>query len=375
MKILGIETSCDETAASVLEVERGKVKILSNIISSQIKIHQKYGGVVPEVAARKHAEIIFDVIGKALSEAEKSSSHQSSLSKGGGMSDIDLIAVTKGPGLAVALRIGILAGQSLAVLTNKPLVGVNHIEAHLLSPFLENKNIKLSVLGLIVSGGHTELVLMKDFGKYKIIGETRDDAVGEAFDKVAKMLGLGYPGGPAISRQAEKWKSEIRNTKSETNNKFKIQNLKLLDSASLCLRNNLFNFPRPMINSNDFDFSFSGLKTAVLYAVKKMSKAELKKMTPAICAEFQNAAVEVLLTKTARAAEHYNVKSILVGGGVSANKALREELQKLPAPIFISPLEYTGDNAAMIAFAGYKKWQRSKKDEKFKVKANPNLRI
>ncbi|MBU1180364.1 tRNA (adenosine(37)-N6)-threonylcarbamoyltransferase complex transferase subunit TsaD [Patescibacteria group bacterium] len=366
MKILAIETSCDETAASLCEAKGGDFRVLSNIVSSQINIHKKYGGVVPEVAARKHAEVIFDVAGRALKTIGLPKPY----------SKVDLIAVTEGPGLVTSLRVGVLAAQSISMLANIPLVGVNHIEAHLLSAFLTlQKNMRLPrpeyrtrndggiefpAIGLIVSGGHTELVLIKDFGKYKIIGETRDDAVGEAFDKVAKMLNLGYPGGPAISREAEK---------RITNYELQITNIKL---------------PRPMINSKDFDFSFSGLKTAVLYLTKKMSKAELKKMTPAICREFQDAAVEVLVKKTARAAERYNaagsersrrIKSVLVGGGVSANKELRGALEKLDYKVYLPDLEYTGDNATMIAFAGWKKWQRTKKNEVFRVKAEANLAI
>ncbi|PIR66598.1 MAG: tRNA (adenosine(37)-N6)-threonylcarbamoyltransferase complex transferase subunit TsaD, partial [Parcubacteria group bacterium CG10_big_fil_rev_8_21_14_0_10_36_14] len=331
MKILGIETSCDETAASLCEVKGGNFKIISNIVSSQINIHKKYGGVVPEVAARAHAEVVYDVVGRALGKIK--------------IKTIDLIAVTYGPGLVTSLRVGVLAAQAIAGLADISLVKVNHTEAHLLSPFLNNKRIGFPALGLIVSGGHTELVLMKDFGKYKIIGETRDDAVGEAFDKVAKMLNLGYPGGPIISQLAIRQGAEPLNLK----------------------------LPRPMLNSKDFDFSFSGLKTATLYLAKKMSKTELKKMTPAICKEFQNAVVDVLVKKTIYAAKKYNIKSILVGGGVSANKELRNALEKLDYKVYLPNLEYTGDNASMIAFAGWKKYKRAKKNEVFKINASPNL--
>jgi len=376
---LGIESSCDETAASVLEVSRGKIEVLSNVVSSQIKIHKKYGGVVPEVAARCHAEVIFDVLKKALSDADKiynfplckrgikgdfKNPPQPSFSKGGGLQieDIDLIAATEGPGLVTSLRVGVLAAQTVAALIKKPLVGVNHVEAHVLSPFLSNQKIKFPALGLIVSGGHTELVLIKNIGKYQLVGSTRDDAVGEAFDKVAKMLGLGYPGGPAIAKAASQCKSQIPNPKSETNSKFEIQNSK-------------FSLPRPMINSNDFDFSFAGLKTAALYLIKKLSPGELKKLTPAIAAEFQKAAVEVLVSKTKKAAEKYKVKNILAGGGVIANKELREALTKLDCPVFLPELKYTGDNAAMIAFAGHQKYLREKKNEVFDIVANPNLSL
>jgi N6-L-threonylcarbamoyladenine synthase len=208
---------------------------------------------------------------------------------------------------------------------------------------------RFPALGLIVSGGHTELVLINKIGKYQLVGSTRDDAVGEAFDKVAKILGLGYPGGPAIAAEAAK----VQSSKS------KVQ-IKL---------------PRPMIYSNDFDFSFSGLKTAVLYLAKKMSPAELKKNTPAIAAEFQRAAVEVLVYKTKKAAEKYKVKNILAGGGVVANKELREALVKLDCPVFLPELKYTGDNAAMIAFAGYQKYMRMKQSDVFNIFVEPNLAL
>jgi N6-L-threonylcarbamoyladenine synthase len=376
MLILGIETSCDETAAAVLEADGKSVKILSNVVASQIKIHRKYGGVVPEIAARKHAEVIFDVIEEALDDAN--AAHGLPLLQRGNKGDlqnqskkypltplykrgekklasIDLVAVTYGPGLVTSLRVGVLAAQTLAALAKKPLIGVNHIEAHLLSPYLTNQKIKFPALGLVVSGGHTELILIKKIGDYKIIGSTRDDAVGEAFDKAAKILGLGYPGGPAIATTAQ-----ICNLQSA------ICNIKL---------------PRPMLNSNDYDFSFAGLKTALLYVVKKIPPAKLKKMTPALAAEFQQAAVDVLVAKTLRAAKNYKIKSVLLGGGVSANRELREQLgaaiaKELPATKFLIPqMEYTGDNAAMIAFAGWQNYKRKKKNEVLNITAEPNLSI
>ena len=370
MLILGIESSCDETAAAVVEIGHGKINVISNIVSSQIKIHKKYGGVVPEVAARKHAEVVFDVIKKALGKYS--------------IDDIDLIAVTEGPGLVTSLRVGVLAAETLAVLAKKTLVGVNHIEAHLLSALLTPSNSPLEkgergvfpALGLIVSGGHTELILVKDsrldsrksrlVGKYKIIGTTRDDAVGEAFDKVAKILNLGYPGGPAIAREAAKI---LHNAPSP---RFAVE----AGQPPLTLRGGEeIKLPRPMINSDDFDFSFSGLKTAVLYLAKKMTAAELKKNTSAIAAEFQQAAIDVLVHKTKRAAEKYRVKNILVGGGVIANKELRDALGKLDFQVYLPELKYTGDNAAMIASAGYHKYMRTKKNEVFDIAAEPNLSI
>lgn len=361
MIILGIETSCDETAASVFEIKNGEPRILSNVVSSQIDIHKKYGGVVPEVAARKHAEVIFDVIKKAFSDANAVNCMRMprrNEKNANNFSEIDLIAVTKGPGLITSLHVGVLAAQALAAFAEKPLVGVNHIEAHLLSPFLSYKNMELPAIGLIASGGHTELILMNAFGKYRIIGSTRDDAVGEAFDKVAKMLGLGYPGGPAISQLVAEWKSE-------KNSKFSARGG----------QNSEFSLPRPMMNSNDFDFSFAGLKTAVLYLIKEMSPRELKRMTPAIAAEFQRAAIDVLVAKTKKAAKKYSVKSILVGGGVIANEELREALKKLDTPVYLPEMRFAGDNAVMIAFAGWKKWQRTKRSEVLRIKAEPNSRL
>ncbi|MDO8505811.1 MAG: tRNA (adenosine(37)-N6)-threonylcarbamoyltransferase complex transferase subunit TsaD [bacterium] len=384
MRILGIETSCDETAAAVVEVKDNRFSVLSNVVASQIKIHAKTGGVVPEVAARAHVATIIPVVQKALEHARKngetkelkskiSSSVHKSLS-----SYVDYIAVTSGPGLMTSLLVGVEVARTLSALWKKPLIAVNHLAGHVYANWLPStlchsegasrrmKNpvlksagsfarlrmteVEFPALCLIVSGGHTELVLMRRHMDFKIIGSTRDDAAGEAFDKVAKMLGLPYPGGPTISRESEKWKSEIRNSKFETNLKFQLPK-----------------FPRPMITSPDFDFSFSGLKTSVLYYIKNLEKQNrmrphtilLKRKMQEICYEFQEAAVEVLVAKTIRAAKQYKVKTILLGGGVAANIRLREQLVnavncELSSVNCILPAaEYTGDNAAMIAAAGY----------------------
>lgn len=342
MIILGIETSCDETSSAVIKVDRGKIKILSNIVSSQIKIHKKYGGVVPEIAARHHVEDILPVIDQSLKTTKINPK------------DIDLIAVTAGPGLITSLIVGVETAKTLSYVWQKPLLAVNHMYAHLAGNFLED--IKFPSLALIVSGGHTELILLKNYHNYKKIGQTIDDAAGEAFDKVAKLLDLGYPGGPAISATA----AQIPDSK------FKIPDLK---------------FPRPMIGSDNFNFSFSGLKTAVLYKVKKMKKSELKKRTPEICYEFQQAVIDVLITKTMEAAKKYQVKTVVLAGGVAANKELRETLQKRvqaqKLEFKVPEFKLCTDNAAMIAIAGYYLSQKQKisKDNWQKIKADPNWEL
>ena len=352
MKILGIETSCDETSIAVLEVvpsshkaskdkQKTKAKVLSNTISSQIKIHAKYGGVYPALAAREHAKNIDKVLKLTLKEAGLKS-----------VEEVDLIAVTKGPGLAVALIIGITFAKTLAWKFKKPIAGVNHLEGHIYSNWLPPKDLDYRLLTiddrlfpalcLIVSGGHTELVLMKDHGKFKIIGETLDDAAGEAFDKIARLLGLGYPGGPLISKEAEKFcKSAIQPTLDPR--------LLAREFSSGCMADLLqISLPRPMINSKNFDFSFSGLKTAVLYLISRLNLEkprpgletgpsrchldylpdDLDEIRPAVALEAQQAIVDVLISKTLRAAKQYKVKSVLLSGGVSANKLLRETMDE-----------------------------------------------
>ncbi len=333
MKILGIETSCDETAISVVEItDKDNIHILSNVISSQVKLHAKYGGVVPSLAAREHVKNIKHVFDLALKEAGIKNLEK----------EIDLIAVTRGPGLGPALLVGLTFAKTISWIHGKPIIGVNHLEGHIysnwLSPVANPKSEILNPkqifpsLNLIVSGGHTELVLMKGPNKYKVIGETVDDAVGEAFDKVARLLGLGYPGGPAISKIAEKGNPDK------------------------------YSLPRPMIKSKNYDFSYSGLKTAVLYLIRDLNPPaggeKLNNQTKAdIAASFQKAAIDVLIQKTIRAAKEYKVKSIMLSGGVSANSLLRFNLNRaaieLGVKYFQPELEYTGDNATMIAVAGY----------------------
>lgn len=327
--ILAIETSCDETAAAVLSgIGKGddaQLEIRSNIISSQIKLHAKFGGVVPNLALREHVKNINHVVGTALAE--------------GGISDIgrgiDAIAVTRGPGLGPALIVGIAYSKTLAWKFNKPLIGVNHLDGHVHSNWLEPErpldNI-FPALNVIVSGGHTELVLMRGHGKYKIIGETLDDAIGEAFDKSARLLGLGYPGGPAIAKLAQTGNPDA------------------------------FALPRPMLAAKNYHFSYSGLKTAVLYLIRDLlADSKTKKLSVQtkadLAASFQKAAVEVVVAKAERAAKDFKVGAILLSGGVSANLMLREQLAQIATELGIRSacpkMKYTTDNAAMIGAAGY----------------------
>ena len=322
MRILAIETSCDETACAVLDADKRSIKVLSNVVSSQAKLHAKYGGVVPNLAAREHVKNIRHVFKLALKEAGVKNFEK----------EIDLIAVTRGPGLGPALLVGISFAKTLAWKYNKPIVGIDHMRGHIysnwLSPTPPNKK-SFPALNVVVSGGHTELVLMTDYEKFKLIGETLDDAIGEAFDKVARLLGFGYPGGPIISKLAEQGNPDR------------------------------YPLPSPMIKLKNYNFSYSGLKTAVLYLVQdlggkeKLSEQDKKD----ISASFQKAAISVLLYKTTRATKEYKAKSIMLSGGVSANKLLRSELEKtakeLSVQYYRPEMEYTTDNAAMIAVAGY----------------------
>jgi len=338
MRILSIETSCDETSLALVEQKRENFSVKKHVIATQIKTHAKYGGVVPEVAARKHMETMFPLIKKVVPRQGRG---------------IDLIAATYGPGLVTALRVGVETAKTLAWLWDKPLVGVNHLAGHIYANWLgAGEPPQFPVLSLIVSGGHTELVLSKKHGDFEFIGGTRDDAAGEAFDKVAKLLELGYPGGPAISKLAEKGEPQA------------------------------IDFPRPMINTKDFDFSFSGLKTAVLYEIKKAGKKRTSRMFKAnVAASFQEAAVDVWVTKTLRAIGRYKPKTVLLAGGVSANTVLRKRLareikKEFPKIRFVKPaLKYTTDNAAMIAVAGYFAFKQKGAIDPFKLKAEPNLSL
>jgi N6-L-threonylcarbamoyladenine synthase len=347
MIILAIETSCDETAAAIVRVKGKKAEVLSDVVSSQIKMHSAFGGVVPQLAARAHLRNMVPVLDKAFKKA--------GISK----KKIDYVAVTAGPGLIPALMIGVNAAKALAFTLNKPLVAVNHLEGHIYANWLLKekgnsyalRKMQFPVLCLIVSGGHTQLVLMKEDLKFQIVGETVDDAVGEAFDKVAKILGIGYPGGPLIEKLAL------------SGDKNKIQ------------------FPRPMIGSGDLNFSFSGLKTAVLYETQNKDKTD-KKYQEDVAASFQTAVLDVLTAKTLKAAKKYGVKNVFMGGGVSANKALRKALsdrfkKELPdIDVSFPPFKFTTDNALMIAIAGYYHILQNKNVRDYKnVKADMNLRL
>jgi N6-L-threonylcarbamoyladenine synthase len=334
IRVLGIETSCDESAVAVVRVVQDfagsggyNFDVQSNVIASQVQIHAPYGGVVPEVAAREHVGAIIPTMTAALDRA------------GVTKDDIDGIAVTSGPGLLSALSVGVETARAVSFALKIPVLGVNHIEGHILSPLLSKdqeegselkKNVVFPVLALIVSGGHTELLLVRDWGRYELVGATRDDAAGEAFDKVAKMLGLGYPGGPAVAKTAEQGNRAA------------------------------YDFPRPMIDSDNFSMSFSGLKTAVRYFVAEHQDSEVrtKEFISDVSASFQQAVVDVLVTKTVRAVNTVGAKSVFLGGGVAANTSLRVQLgaalsRELPdVGFFLPDSSFTGDNAAMIAAAG-----------------------
>ncbi len=310
LRILGIETSCDETAAAV--VYDGTF-VASNVIASQIKIHEKFGGVVPEIASRKHMEIISQVVDEALKNASVN------------FNDIDAIAVTNTPGLVGALLVGVSYAKGLSYSLKKPLVSVNHIEGHICANYIENPNFKPPFMCLVVSGGHTHLVHVLDFSKYKVLGKTRDDAAGEAFDKAARALGLGYPGGPKI------------------------------DLAAKNGDENAIIFPQAL--SDSLDFSFSGLKSSVLNYINKCNMTREQIVVENVAASFQKAVVEVLVKKTIAAAKALNIKKIALAGGVSCNSALRAAMKQacleneielnIPSPV------YCTDNAAMIASCGY----------------------
>lgn len=331
IKIVGIETSCDETSVSV--VENGRT-ILSNIVSSQMDVHKRFGGVVPEVASRRHVENITRVLEEALQEAKVT------------LKDIDAIAVTKGPGLVGALLIGVAAAKALSFAHQIPLLGVHHIAGHIYANRLVEE-IVFPSLTLIVSGGHTELILMKEHGSYEILGETRDDAAGEAYDKVARSLQLPYPGGPHIDRLAQQGKASIP-------------------------------FPRSWLEKDSYDFSFSGLKSAVLNYLHNAEQRGEQIVVEDVAASFQESVVEVLVTKAIRAAQAYKVKQVLLAGGVAANLALRskltEECQKNKLPLLIPPIALCTDNAAMIASAGFIEWQKGNR-EGMELNANPGLEL
>ncbi len=331
--ILAIESSCDETSAALVRNGRD---VLSNIISSQISVHKKFGGVVPEVASRKHIENISDVIDTALSEA------------GLKLDDIQGVAVTYGPGLVGALLIGLTTAKALAFARKLPLIGVNHIEGHIYANFIQHKDLEPPFVCLVASGGHSHIVNVVDYGKYEIMGMTRDDAAGEAFDKIARALGLGYPGGPQIDKLAREGNADA------------------------------IDFPRAYLEEGSFDFSFSGLKSAVLNYLNSLSMKGIKPNIPDVAASFQQAVVDVLSDKLIAAAEAKNSPYAVLAGGVAANSKLREELSAKGAKkgikvLYPDPILCT-DNAAMIGSAGYYKLIRGEVSE-MNLNAVPNLTL
>jgi N6-L-threonylcarbamoyladenine synthase len=387
MRILAIETSCDETAIAILEARNKKLEIKSNIVSSQVKIHKKWGGVVPTLAKREHQKNLVPVLISALKGAKllKKKAKKGAKLLSGQKSinlerilereealfknlkkflinyqkpKIDLIAVTVGPGLEPALWVGINFAKALGYFWKLPIIPINHIKGHIFVNFLKRKNqiinkIFLPAICLSVAGGHTQLILMKDIRKYKLLGETRDDAAGECFDKVAKILGLGYPGGPIISKIAQQAGR---------------------GRASVSL-------PRPMINQKNYDFSFSGLKTAVLYDFRKRppkirkSKEYIREM----CREVQQAIIDVLIKKTLKAAKDFKAKTIILGGGVVANQELRKQLKEACLnwrfKHLVPPKIFCTDNAVMVAIAAYfRRGDKGIKNWK-EIKADANLKI
>lgn len=331
--ILAIESSCDETAASV--VKNGRT-ILSNVISSQIELHKLYGGVVPEIASRKHIEKINQVIEEALEEAEVT------------LDDLDAVGVTYGPGLVGALLVGVAEAKAISYAKKLPLVGVHHIEGHVSANYIEHPDLEPPFMCLIVSGGHTHLVIVKDYGEFEILGRTRDDAAGEAFDKVARAIGLGYPGGPKIDKLAKEGNAEA------------------------------IQFPKAKLESGPYDFSFSGVKSAVLNYINKCKMQGEEFDRADLAASFQKAVVDTLVEKAVKAAKEYHMDKLAIAGGVASNSALRGAMENAckkediqfyyPSPIFCT------DNAAMIGVAAYYEYQKGTRHG-LDLNAVPNLKL
>lgn len=331
MLVLGVESSCDETSVAIYD---GK-NILSNVVLSQIDIHKQFGGVVPEVASRHHVRNISIVFKEALEKAQVEAK------------DIDLVAVTEGPGLIGSLLVGITAAKVFAMVNNIPIIGVNHLAGHIYANQIEGE-MTFPLLALLVSGGNTELILMKDHFDFEIIGQTLDDAVGEAYDKVARVCGLPYPGGPAVDKLAH-------------------------------LGEDLYNLPRVMKNTNDYNFSFSGLKSAVINLVHNNQQRGEETDFNNLCASFQASVVETLVYKTKKAAEEFNVSQVIIAGGVSANKALRkaivDEFVGTSVLVSIPPFKYCTDNAAMIAAAGYWQYKTNGKTRELDINGLADLEL
>ncbi|MCP3138410.1 tRNA (adenosine(37)-N6)-threonylcarbamoyltransferase complex transferase subunit TsaD [Pyxidicoccus xibeiensis] len=331
MLVLGLETSCDETAAAVVEDGR---RVLSDVVSTQVDIHRRWGGVVPELASRNHIVQVMPVVHEALTRAQKT------------LDDVDLIAVTSGPGLIGALLVGLQVAKGLSLATGKPFVGANHLEGHLLAIRLIEEAPEPPFLGLVVSGGHTSLYEVQDYGRYRLVGSTRDDAAGEAYDKTARILGLPYPGGLPIDQLAQKG-----------------------DPAAI-------RFPRALPGDN-FDVSFSGLKTAVLHHVQKHGLPEGQALAD-LCASFQEAVADVLSKKLVAAARRLGHKQLVLCGGVAANSRLRalcrERAQERGLDMFLPPVRLCTDNGAMIAVAGYEAYRRGLRGD-FRLAADPAWRM
>jgi N6-L-threonylcarbamoyladenine synthase len=330
MYVLGVESSCDETGVAVLK--DGKT-VLSNVVLSQIDIHKEYGGVVPEIASREHVKGITRVFDQALKQANVT------------FSDIGLIAVTEGPGLIGSLLIGVNAAKTVALQYNVPIVGVHHIAGHIYANHIDH-DLTFPLLALVVSGGHTELILMRSHWSFEKLGETQDDAVGEAYDKIARVLGLSYPGGPAVDRLAK-------------------------DGTDM------YRYPRPMIDSPGYDFSFSGLKSHVINQLHNMTQRGEPFEPANVAKSFQEAVTDVLVQKTKRAAIEHQVKQVIVAGGVAANKGLRQKMlaHMTFVPTYFPALEYCGDNAAMIASAGYFKYLTTGQTDGLSLNGNPRLTL
>jgi len=418
MRILAIETSCDDTAISIVEAKGGfkkpVFKVLAHHISSQTEIHQKWGGVVPTLAKREHGRNLVPLLIKSLTEAglnsnpkseiliskqipnyQKPNSKQNKLAKilerepelkelffkhliDLPAPKIDIIAVTKGPGLEPALWVGINFAKALSILWNIPAVPTNHLAGHLYANLLtESNKLRFPALALIVSGGHTELILVKNWLKYKVIGRTRDDAVGEAFDKVARILGLAYPGGPAIADLTQKYADKTQTGTIKKSTPLSLSAITDPRESACHLHKSAIKLPRPMINSPDFDFSFSGLKTAVLYLVQKLKiigKFD-EQVKASIAKDFQQACIDVLIAKTAKAIDKYQPKNLIIGGGVVANLELRRQFaekintyQKIK--LLIPEGQFSTDNASMIAVAAYLQTQNKKISKNSPIKAS-----
>jgi N6-L-threonylcarbamoyladenine synthase len=330
--VLGIETSCDETAAALVEDGR---RVLSDVVSTQVDIHRRWGGVVPELASRNHVVQVMPVLHEALTRANKT------------LDDVDLIAVTSGPGLIGALLVGVQVAKSLSLATGKPFVGANHLEGHLLAIRLLEDAPEPPFLGLVVSGGHTSLYEVQDYGRYRLVGSTRDDAAGEAYDKTARILGLPYPGGLPIDQLAQKGNPEA------------------------------IRFPRALPGAENFDWSFSGLKTAVAQHVRKHGVPEGQALAD-LCASFQEAVADALSKKFVAAARRLGLKNLVVCGGVAANSRLRslslERAKERHLNLYLPPVRLCTDNGAMIAVAGYEAWRRGLRGD-FNLSADPAWRM